>query len=102
MLVMCCNQPAGVDCPAFTLPARSTGGVCRIRRTGPQVRVLIADDHPLFRQGLRALLEARGFDVVGEAQTSVQAIELSRSLRPDVVLMTWPCPSCTVWPPRAC
>jgi DNA-binding NarL/FixJ family response regulator len=51
------------------------------------VRVLIADDHQLFRQGLCALLEARGFDVVGEAQTSVQAIELSRSLRPDVVLM---------------
>jgi DNA-binding NarL/FixJ family response regulator len=51
------------------------------------VRVLIADDHSLFRQGLRALLEARGFDVVGEAGTGVQAIELSLSLRPDVVLM---------------
>jgi DNA-binding NarL/FixJ family response regulator len=51
------------------------------------VRFLIADDHPLFRDGLRSVLEARGVEVVGEAGTGWQAIELSAKLLPDVVLM---------------
>jgi DNA-binding NarL/FixJ family response regulator len=51
------------------------------------VRVLIADDHGLFRDGLRSLLEARGIDVVGEAQNGREAVELVRTLHPDLVLM---------------
>jgi DNA-binding NarL/FixJ family response regulator len=51
------------------------------------MRVLIADDHALFRDGLRSLLEARGIDVVGEAQNGREAVELARSLHPEVVLM---------------
>jgi DNA-binding NarL/FixJ family response regulator len=51
------------------------------------VRVLIADDHPLFRDGLRSLLEARGIDVVGEAINGHEAVEKTRRLRPEVVLM---------------
>ena len=51
------------------------------------MRVLIADDHPLFRDGLRSLLEARGIEVVGEARTGREAVEQTRRLRPDVVLM---------------
>jgi DNA-binding NarL/FixJ family response regulator len=51
------------------------------------MRVLIADDHPLFRDGLRSLLEARGIDVVGEAKTGREAVDQSKRLRPDVVLM---------------
>jgi DNA-binding NarL/FixJ family response regulator len=51
------------------------------------MRVLIADDHGLFRDGLRSLLEARGIEVVGEARTGREAVELARRLRPDVVLM---------------
>lgn len=51
------------------------------------MRVLIADDHGLFRDGLRSLLEARGVDVVGEARNGREAIDLVRKLRPDVVLM---------------
>lgn len=51
------------------------------------MRVLIADDHPLFRDGLRSLLDARGIEVVGEAQNGREAVELTRKLRPDVVLM---------------
>jgi DNA-binding NarL/FixJ family response regulator len=51
------------------------------------MRVLLADDHALFRDGLRSVLEARGLDVVGEAKNGREAVELSKRLRPDVVLM---------------
>ena len=51
------------------------------------MRVLIADDHALFRDGLRSLLEAHGVDVVAEARTGRDAVELARVHHPDVVLM---------------
>jgi DNA-binding NarL/FixJ family response regulator len=49
--------------------------------------VLIADDHPLYRDGLRAALAAAGFDVVGEAAHGRQAVARSLELQPDVVIM---------------
>jgi len=51
------------------------------------MRVLIADDHPLFRDGLRSLLEARGIDVVAEARNGREAVEQAKRLKPDVALM---------------
>ncbi len=51
------------------------------------MRVLVADDHTLFRNGLRSLLEAQGITVVAEARTGSEAIELARTHHPDVVLM---------------
>ncbi|SMB79329.1 response regulator [Deinococcus hopiensis] len=52
------------------------------------IRVLIADDHRLFREGLRALLSVAGdIDVVGEAGDGQQAVELSARLAPDVIVM---------------
>ena len=51
------------------------------------MRVLLADDHALFRDGLRSLLEARGSDVVGEARNGREAVDQARRLSPDVVLM---------------
>jgi DNA-binding NarL/FixJ family response regulator len=52
------------------------------------LRVLIADDHPLFRRGMRALLAATpGIEVVGEATTGYEAVELASNLQPDVILM---------------
>src|SRR5947209_4466686 len=59
------------------------------------MRVLVADDHPLFRDGLRGLLEARGIDVVGEARNGREAVEMTRRLRPDVVLMDLNMPEMT-------
>ena len=51
------------------------------------MRVLLADDHALFRDGLRSLLEARGVEVVGEARNGREAIDQTRRLNPEVVLM---------------
>lgn len=52
------------------------------------LRVLIADDHPVFRDGIRALLEATpGVAVVGEATTGHEAILLAQELNPDLILM---------------
>ena len=51
------------------------------------MRILIADDHSLFRDGLRSLLKSQGHDVVAEARNGKQAIELASQLRPDLVLM---------------
>ncbi len=50
-------------------------------------RVLIVDDHSLFRDGIVSLLRARGYDVVGEASDGLEAIEYARELKPDLVLM---------------
>jgi DNA-binding NarL/FixJ family response regulator len=53
-----------------------------------KIRVLIADDHPVFRFGMRALIESEAdFEVVGEASTGQEAVEMVAQLEPDVVLM---------------
>jgi DNA-binding NarL/FixJ family response regulator len=49
--------------------------------------VLIVDDHPSFRASARALLEAEGFDVVGEAEDGASAVSKAEALKPDVVLL---------------
>jgi DNA-binding NarL/FixJ family response regulator len=49
--------------------------------------VLIVDDHPSFRGSARAILEAEGFVVVGEAETGAAAVDAARRLHPDVVLL---------------
>ena len=52
------------------------------------IRVVIADDHPIFRIGLRTLIANESdFELVGEAGNGEHAIELARTLRPDVLLM---------------
>jgi len=51
------------------------------------MRVLVADDHSLFRDGLVSLLEAAGYTVVGQAGNGQEAVELARSLHPELVLL---------------
>jgi DNA-binding NarL/FixJ family response regulator len=52
-----------------------------------QTRVLIVDDHELFRAGLREILEEHGFTMAGEAATGESAVRLAAELAPDVVVM---------------
>jgi len=57
-------------------------------RKAQTVRILIADDHPIFRDGLRRLLEAEeGLKVLGEAADGAEAVKLARQLKPDILLL---------------
>jgi two-component system response regulator DegU len=51
------------------------------------IRVLLADDHRMLREGLRRSLTEEGFDIVGEAENGEQAVRMVAELQPDVVLM---------------
>lgn len=51
------------------------------------MRLLLCDDHRMMRDGLRAILEKEGLEVVGEASNGHDVIELARRLRPDIVVM---------------
>lgn len=51
------------------------------------MRILLADDHALFRDGVASLLRAWGHDVVGQASNGIEAVELAARLEPDLVLM---------------
>jgi two-component system response regulator NreC len=52
------------------------------------IRILLADDHNLFRNGLRRILEGQdGFQIIGEAATGLEAIDLAKQLRPDVAVV---------------
>ncbi|MBX9681552.1 MAG: response regulator transcription factor [Gemmataceae bacterium] len=54
----------------------------------PKLRVLIADDHPMLRSGLRGLIDVQpDMDVVGEASDGAAAIQMASDVRPDVVVM---------------
>jgi len=57
------------------------------KRTSP-IRIVIADDHPIFRDGLRRLLESEGdMKVIGEACDGNEAIKLATELKPDILLL---------------
>lgn len=82
-------------CPIGNPKKAASGGhkapARRLRKSrsdGNSIRVLVADDHTIFRQGLRTMLELEDdFEIVGEAATGRQAVELTHKLQPDVVLM---------------
>jgi NarL family two-component system response regulator LiaR len=56
--------------------------------TQKRIRIIIADDHAIVREGLRALFEAKpDMELVGEAEDGDEAVALASSLKPDVVLL---------------
>jgi DNA-binding NarL/FixJ family response regulator len=56
------------------------------------IGLLLADDHPIFRQGLKALLEKEGFNVVAEGANGVEAVRLAEKLRPDIAILDFSMP----------
>lgn len=68
-----------------TAAATAPGGA---KDRAVRIRILLADDHQIMRQGLRSMLESEpGFEVAAEAMDGEMAVELAASVRPDVVLM---------------
>ena len=57
------------------------------------VRVVVANEQPLLRHGLKLVLQTHGCRVVGEAEDLVQAIDLAYALQPDVLLLDLAAPS---------
>jgi response regulator NasT len=53
----------------------------------PKLRIVIADDEPIIRLDLKQMLEAVGYEVVGEVGNGLKAVEAARTLRPDVVIL---------------
>ncbi|MCC6225861.1 MAG: response regulator transcription factor [Microthrixaceae bacterium] len=58
------------------------------------IRLMLADDHRMLREGLRRSMLEEGFDVVGEAQDGVEAVAMADRLDPDVILMDVSMPNC--------
>src|SRR6266516_5383669 len=90
----CANAPQRQAGPAWwsqcQAVAHASWYIFPYRRSKPMdsLRILIADDHPLFRKGMRILLTATAdTEVIGEATTGQEVIELAATLQPDVILM---------------
>ncbi len=67
-----------------------------------KIRILLADDHTVLREGIRALLnEQPDMAVVGEVEDGRWAVHLAHELRPHVVLMDIACPCSMAWRPLA-
>jgi DNA-binding NarL/FixJ family response regulator len=79
-------KPTDTPIPAVRLAVRShPAGSATIDLMA--VRVLIVDDHENFRSSARLLLEAEGYDVIGEAETGMAALRAAAELQPDVILL---------------
>jgi DNA-binding NarL/FixJ family response regulator len=76
------SQPAScLDRSVTRLPQRE-------KKSTMAVRILLVDDHPIVRQGLRTLLEGRsGWEVIGEASDGIEALVKIDSLQPDIVVL---------------
>mgnify|MGYP001603164571 CR=1 FL=1 len=69
------------------VPATTTSSRGKAKEQS-KIRILIADDHPIFRDGLKKLLSLENdLQVIGEAQNGQQAIELVEKLQPDILLL---------------
>lgn len=86
-----------VTIPSYTGPdqisASADPGV-GTRETDLKIRVLLADDHVLFMEGLQNLISPKGFEVIGTARDGLEALEKARLLHPEMILMDLQMPRC--------
>ena len=78
---------AAGDRPSPAALSKKRGDSMEDNTTGETIRVVIVDDHGIVRQGLRALLTRPGIEVIGEADSGIAAVELAKTLQPDVMLL---------------
>jgi len=65
-----------------------------MRNSGPIARIMLSDDHPFVRRGLRNILEStHQYEVCGEACDGIETLELAKSLRPDILIIDISMPS---------
>jgi len=84
------GPPPSVSLPIFQPipPQDQTGESSATGASTDVIRVVLADDHHIIRQGLASLLRAEpDIEVVGEASNGMEAVKLARSLQPDIVVM---------------
>ncbi len=81
------SMAQGVD-HATRHPDGATKFAAAQSRTGERIRILLADDHAIVRQGLKSMLEEEtDFAIIGEAGDGVEAVKLTEELHPEIVLM---------------
>jgi signal transduction histidine kinase/DNA-binding NarL/FixJ family response regulator len=84
-----------ISCSAVRDKSVAVSGLkARAADTGTKVRVLLADDHTLFMEGLKNLISPYGFEVVGKARDGLEALEKARLLHPEIILMDLQMPRC--------
>ncbi|MEM7326785.1 MAG: response regulator transcription factor [Actinomycetota bacterium] len=78
------NNRRSTDEPVARMPGTVGDDQAPMRRS---IRLLLADDHRMLREGLRRSLDELGFSIVGEARNGAEAVDLASAVQPDVVLM---------------
>src|SRR4051794_21244028 len=77
--------------PSLSSPSRASAWrwncVSRVRDEPTRIRIVIVDDHPMWREALEADLSQAGYDVVGTAGSLAQAVRVVPATRPDVLLL---------------
>src|SRR5690349_6048987 len=82
------DTPSGLEVEGAGLSERAAGSASSARAGAEPIRVLVVDDHALFRRGLEMVLgQESDIEVVGEAGDGAEALDLATALLPDIVLM---------------
>src|SRR5687768_1230965 len=80
-------HPSTFRHPLSPLSCRPMTQRAATTETAAAIRVVLVDDHTLFRQGLRQSLQGQGIEIVGEGSNGAMGVKLISELRPDVVIM---------------